>query len=240
MAKQTLTFSARIEIRGLTKRFHYHAILDHLSLTINEGDFCVLIGANGAGKTTLLRILAGLIHPTEGEIIFGSGQITNGPNLRRHIGYVGHQSMFYQDLTAAENLMHYARLYRLSEVDKAITNGLNTSGLDQYRNQPVRTFSRGMQQRLSLARAMLHEPEIMLFDEPYTGLDQEAAQFLDKKLKALNQPNRTILMAAHRPHRLLPMASHIAWLKAGKIVEHLPISQLHKSPALKRYLGAPA
>jgi heme exporter protein A len=227
---------SRIEIHDLVKRFHHQPVLNHLSLRINDGDLCVLVGDNGAGKTTLLRILAGLVRPNHGTVtICGADPISDHP-LRQAIGYVGHQPMFYQDLAALENLAHYARLYQVRDIQSTITQSIQAVGLTPYQGQPVRTLSRGMQQRLSLARALLHQPSILLFDEPYTGLDQAAAAFLDDTLRGLHTPGRTILLTAHRPQRLLTIASHVAWLKGGVIHQHLPIDQLEKSPELARYL----
>jgi heme exporter protein A len=228
--------SAEITVRGLIKRYQYHPVLNGVTLTVNDGDFCVLVGANGAGKTTLLRILASLVRPDAGEIIINNEIIRTNSKSRSSIGYVGHQTMFYQDLTAIENLHHYARLYQVKCADQAVSQSIRSVGLADHQDKPLRTFSRGMQQRLSLARALLHQPTILLFDEPYTGLDQEAARFLDAKLKELHQPGRAILLAAHRPQRLLTIASHIAWLKEGKIIQHLPVSHLSQTPELEAYL----
>jgi heme exporter protein A len=220
----------------LVKRFHHQTVLNHLSLRINDGDFCVLVGDNGAGKTTLLRILAGLVRPTHGAVtISGADPLSEHP-LRQILGYVGHQPMFYQDLTALENLEHYARLYQVRDVEHSVTRAIQSVGLTTYQGQPVRTLSRGMQQRLSLARATLHQPSILLLDEPYTGLDQAAAAFLDNTLRGLHTPGRTILLAAHRPQRLLSIASHVAWLKDGVIHQHLPVDRLGEDPELDRYL----
>lgn len=225
-----------IAILGLVKRYHHRPVLDHLSLTLQEGDFCVLVGANGAGKTTLLRILATLVRPSQGTILIDSLPLNANPAVRQAIGYIGHQSMFYEDLTALENLQHYAQLYGVSQSEERISKAIQTSGLERFLNRPVRTFSRGMQQRLSIERALLHNPKILLFDEPYTGLDQEAAQLLDQRLQKLHTPNRVILIAAHRPQRLIKRASHIAWLQDGKISHHLPASQLKTSSQLLAYL----
>ena len=236
MATETESLSTRIEIRGLVKRYHHQPVLNQITLTLNNGEFCILVGDNGAGKTTLLRILAGLVQPTQGEIAVGGSSLAVNPNLRRIIGYVGHQPMLYQDLTAQENLRHYARLYQIQDTESAVTHSMAGLGLTLQQDQPVRTFSRGMQQRLSLARALLHNPSILLFDEPYTGLDQDAAIFLDHTLRGLHTPGRTILLAAHRPQRLLTMASHIAWLRNGCISQHILVKTLHEAPQLSRYL----
>jgi heme exporter protein A len=236
MITATHTLAKRIEIRDLTKRFHHQPILNHLSLTIHDGECCLLVGDNGAGKTTLLRILAGLVHPNQGEVTICGSSSAKDPQTRQLIGYVGHQPMFYQDLTAAENLHHYARLYQVADVQATVMQTLTAAGLTRYQHQPVRTLSRGMQQRLSLARAALHNPTILLFDEPYTGLDQEAAHALDTTLQTLHKPGHAILLAAHRPQRLLKIASHIAWLKHGAIDQHLPVENLPEAPELHRYL----
>jgi len=236
MVKETKTGSAGIEIRGLVKRYHFQPVLDELTLSIKDGALCVLVGANGAGKTTLLRILAGFIRPDQGEIRVGGLFMNAGAHLRRRLGYIGHQAMFYHDLTAVENLQHYAHLYQLVDAKKKVQSSIRSVDLIKHQNKPVRTYSRGMQQRLSIARALLHDPDILLFDEPYTGLDQEAALFLDERLKHLHQPGRTILLAAHRPQRLLSIASHFAWLQDGSISLHLPVTQLSESPELQNVI----
>lgn len=227
---------ARIVLTGLVKRYHNRPVLDRLSLTLEGGQFCILVGANGAGKTTLLRILATLTRPDEGEIQFFGEAWESSSALRTRIGYIGHQPMFYLDLTAAENLRHYARLYHCDDSEEHIQTALHAAGLENDQHKPVRTFSRGMQQRLSIARALLHDPEILLLDEPYTGLDQPAAQSLDRRLRGLHSPERIILMAAHRPQRLLTIATHIAWLQNGVISHHLPVGEQHTVPTLQAYL----
>lgn len=236
MQKETNPATTHIEIRGLTKKYRYQPVLDSLDLTIGDGQSCVLVGANGAGKTTLLRILATFVRPDGGEITINGTPINEAPLYRREIGYVGHQAMFYQDLNALENLAHYARLYQLEDVEDVVTASITSAGLTRHAHKPLRTYSRGMQQRLSIARALLHEPSILLFDEPYTGLDQEAALFLDSRLQQLHQSGRVILIAAHRPQRLISIASHVAWLNDGKISHHIPVSHLSEIPDLQDYL----
>jgi heme exporter protein A len=226
----------RIEVSDLVKHYHHQNILDHLNLTIKSGDLCVLVGDNGAGKTTLLRILASLIRPDQGVVHLINNHPDENLAYRGKIGYVGHSSMFYNDLTAVENLQHYAELYMIQNPREAAEDRIQSVDLTNYKDYPVRTFSRGMQQRLSIARALMHHPSILLFDEPYTGLDQKAAIFLDAQLQNLHQPDRAILIAAHRPQRLLPFATHIAWLQNGKISHHIPIDQIPDFPDLQDYL----
>jgi heme exporter protein A len=225
-----------IQVENLVKKYHTRPVLDHLSMSIESGSFCVLVGANGAGKTTLLRILAGLVRADSGDIRIGSDHNHGNTHHRRLVGYIGHQPMVYQDLTAVENLAHYARLYQVPQAEKGITDALHSVGLGRASHQPVRTYSRGMQQRLAIARALLHDPEILLFDEPYTGLDKEAAHFLDQRLVELHQQAKTIFLAAHQAQRLLAFASHAAWLKDGSIAEHIPVQALPDHLAFHEYL----
>jgi heme exporter protein A len=229
---------ARIRIQNLVKRYNYQAVLDRLCLTLEGGSLCVLVGANGVGKTTLLRILASLVRPDGGEIHFDGAFAVEGGQVRRQLGYLGHQSMFYQDLTAGENLRHYARLYQLENISAVVDEGIRTAGLEKAQNQPVRTYSRGMIQRLAISRALLHDPQILLLDEPYTGLDPEAADALDARLQAMRQPGRVILLTAHRPQRLRGIATHFAWLQNGGISQHVPVEALPAHPDLLAYLGA--
>jgi len=236
MPIETNTPARWIEINDLIKRFHYQPVLNKLELAIHDGECCLLVGDNGAGKTTLLRIIAGLTRPSQGQVTICGEFAAGDPQLRRRIGYVGHQPMFYQDLTATENLNHYARLYQVNNAQAAVVDALDRAGLTQHQHQPVRTLSRGMQQRLSLVRATLHNPVILLLDEPYTGLDQEAAKAFDATLQYLHKPGRVVLIAAHRPQRLLKITSHIAWLRNGVIYQHIPADQIHATPDLQHYL----
>mgnify|MGYP000243139753 CR=1 FL=1 len=226
----------QILVEALVKKYRARPVLDHLSLAIEPGEFCILVGDNGVGKTTLLRILAGLVRPDGGKIRIGAHHGYNTPTARRQIGYVGHQPMVYQDLNAIENLTHYARLYNLADIETTVAEGIHFAGLERYQHQTLRTYSRGMQQRLSIARALLHDPDILLFDEPYTGLDKDSAHFLDRRLHDLHQGGKTIFLAAHHPQRLMSITSHVAWLKDGVIAQHNPIHELQDHPDLAAYL----
>ncbi|MDF1520656.1 MAG: heme ABC exporter ATP-binding protein CcmA [Brevefilum sp.] len=218
------------------KRYHTRPVLNKLSINVDAGALCILVGDNGVGKTTLLRILAGLVRPDSGEISIGKSGSSRESQHRRMIGYLGHQSMLYQDLNAIENLTHYARLYHLPEAEMIVSESIRSVGLEESQYQMVRTYSRGMQQRLSVARSLLHDPEVLLLDEPYTGLDKQGAQFLDKRLQSLHQQAKTIFLAAHRPHRLLSFASHVAWLKDGLIVEYSSVADILGKSDLAVYL----
>ena len=236
MSDQHVNSHNQILVQNLVKKYRTRAVLDHLHLTIGAGELCLMVGDNGVGKTTLLRVLAGLVRPDGGKIQIGEGAAFKDPATRKKIGYVGHQTMVYQDLSAVENLAHYARLYNIKEIETRVAEGIHFAGLERYQHQMLRTYSRGMQQRLSIARALLHDPDILLLDEPYTGLDKDAAHFLDQRLADLHHQGKTIFLAAHHPQRLLTFVSHVAWLKDGVIAAHSPITELEQYKALSEYL----
>jgi len=208
-----------IKIRKLVKTFGHRMVLRSIDLTINEGDFVTLLGANGAGKTTLLHLVANLSKPTAGDIFINDYRLADAANqLRRFIGLVSHKTLLYDDLTANQNLRFYARMYDVPEAAERIETVLRQVGLWGRQNDPVRTYSRGMQQRLAIARAILHNPPILLLDEPDTGLDQHAADMLGNLLSAVGVSQRTILMTTHNWERGLSMGNRITILGKGKIV----------------------
>jgi heme exporter protein A len=216
-----------IEIKKLVKTFGHRVVLRGIDLTINPGDFITLLGANGAGKTTLLHIIATLSKPTAGEVfINGYSLARTAGQLRRFIGLVSHKPLLYDDLTATQNLRFYARLYDLQDVTARIETVLRQVGLFERRLEPVRTYSRGMQQRLAIARAILHNPPILLLDEPDTGLDQQAADRLGQLLDAVGIEQRTILMTTHNLERGLTLGNRVVILSQGKIVFDTPQSEI--------------
>jgi heme exporter protein A len=212
-----------IKIHNLTKTFGHRVVLRGIDLTINEGDFVTLLGANGAGKTTLLHLIASLSKPTAGDIFINGYRLADAANqLRRFIGLVSHKTLLYDDLTADQNLRFYARMYDVPDAAKRIETVLNQVGLWGRQHDPVRTYSRGMQQRLAIARAILPNPPILLLDEPDTGLDQHAADMLGNLLSAVDVSQRTILMTTHNLERGLSMGRRVAILAKGKIVYDAP------------------
>jgi heme exporter protein A len=212
-----------IEIRKLTKTFGHRIVLRGVNLTINEGDFVTLLGANGAGKTTLLHLVANLSKPNAGDIFISGYRMANAASqLRRFIGLVSHKTLLYDDLTAAQNLRFYARMYDVPDATNRIETVLNQVGLWGRHNDPVRTYSRGMQQRLAIARSILHNPPILLLDEPDTGLDQHAADMLSNLLSAVDVSQRTILMTTHNLERGLSMGNRVTILAKGKIAYDTP------------------
>jgi len=186
-----------IEVRGLAKYFGRHTALRNLDLTVAAGEFIALFGRNGAGKTTFLRILAGLSRPSSGRAWIQSPDATSPQSLRVMLGYLSHHTSIYLDLTALENLRFYARLMDLPAEDGDLEKEIARVGLCGRDREPVRNFSRGMQQRLAIARAFLHDPAILLLDEPFTGLDQEGTTFFKRYLAAEHKRGKTCLMAIH-------------------------------------------
>ncbi len=187
-----------IRARGLSRRFGEKRVLEKLDLDLEDGGFLVVTGANGSGKTTLLRLCAGLLAPTEGELRVETD--------RAGIGFLAHEPLVYRELTALENLDLYGRLYRVPERRERIGMLLERFGLWSARNERAGSFSRGMLQRLALCRALLHEPELLLMDEPFNALDAEGIELLAQQLEEL-RGGRTFLVATHDPARLAPLAS---------------------------------
>ena len=179
----------------------------------------VLVGPNGAGKTTLLRLLATLARPTSGEVRVGGWLLPQSADrVRSHLGFVSHQPLLYADLTAEENLRFFARMYALQDAAARIGEALDLVGLAKRRGDLVGSFSRGMQQRLTIARATLHRPDVLLLDEPYTGLDQDAVAMLDEVLRSVASAGRTIVMTTHNLARGLRNSNRVAVLSRGRIV----------------------
>jgi heme exporter protein A len=207
-----------IHIEGLIKTYGLNPVLKGVNLHVQAGEFVGLVGANGAGKSTLLKIIATLLKPTEGIIRIGGWPLPDqADRVRPHLGYVSHDLLLYPDLTADENLRFYGRLYGLVHIDERIAAALKQVGLYSRRHDLLSTFSRGMGQRLALARATLHGPDILLLDEPYTGLDTQGADLLDEWLIREKGRGRTILLITHDIHRGLPLCDRVLHLQRGKI-----------------------
>ncbi len=184
--------------RRLGKRYGEKRVLRKIDLELPRGGFLVVTGPNGSGKTTLLRICAGLTQPTEGAIERSA--------TRAQVGYLGHEPLVYRELTALENLELYGRLYRVPERRERIGMLLERFGLWDARHERVASYSRGMTQRLALCRVLLHEPELLVLDEPYSALDEAGSELLDAQLAEL-RGERTFLLSTHDPARVEPLAS---------------------------------
>jgi ABC-type multidrug transport system ATPase subunit len=187
-----------IRARGLEKRYGRKRVLAAVDLDVGAGAVEVVTGPNGSGKTTLLRLIAGLLAPSRGTLAVEVDRV--------RIGYVGHEPLVYRELTALENLDLYGRLYHVPERRERIGMLLERFDLWEVRNERVSAYSRGMAQRLALCRALLHEPELVLLDEPYSGLDEAGAALLDRELASL-AGTRTLVVSTHDPQRLEPLAT---------------------------------
>ncbi len=225
-----------IQVRGLVKNYGLNAALRGVDIHVAQGEFMSLVGPNGAGKSTLLRIVATLLQPTDGEVFVGGWEFpANAAKVRRHLGLVSHQPLLYRDLTAAENLEFFARLYQLDNIQERVTEALRKVGLFARQRDPVGGFSRGMVQRLTIARATLHEPDVLLLDEPYTGLDQDASLLLDSLLQRESENGRTILLITHDLSHGLEQSDRIAVLNRGRIATVQVSSQITEAEFLELY-----
>jgi heme exporter protein A len=228
-----------ITVKKLVKRFGPKVVLRGLNFEVEAGEFVALLGPNGAGKTTFLRILASLSRPVMGTVTIAGYQLPNqAAAVRRRLGVVSHLPLLYGDLTAEENLRFYGRMYGITEMETRITEVLEIVGLAQRRRDLVRTFSRGMQQRLAIGRAVLHDPEVMLFDEPHTGLDQDACEMLDTVLREVAARGRTVVMTSHDLARTADLASRFDVLSKGKIVASARRDEMEPDQILSFYRQA--
>jgi heme exporter protein A len=225
-----------IEVKKLVKRFGLKTILRGLEFSVAPGEFVALLGPNGAGKTTFLRILATLSRPSLGSVkVAGYPLPDEAAQVRAKLGVVSHMPLLYPDLTAEENLRFYGRMYGIGNMEARITEVLEMVGLEHRRRDLVRTFSRGMQQRLAIGRAVIHDPEVMLFDEPYTGLDQDASEMLDDVLRSVAADGRTVVMTSHDLARAEDIATRFDILSRGVITASTTPKQLESTNLLGFY-----
>jgi heme exporter protein A len=207
-----------ITVQRLVKRFGLKLVLRNLDFQVAAGEFVALLGPNGAGKTTFLRILSSLSRPTLGQVMVAGYLLPHqSAAVRRKLGVVSHMPLLYGDLTAEENLRFYGRMYNVPDIKTRIEQVLEIVGLTNRQRDLVRTFSRGMQQRLAIGRAVLHDPEVLLLDEPHTGLDQDACNMLDAVLRQDAFRKRTVVMTSHDLSRAADLASRFDILTRGSI-----------------------
>jgi heme exporter protein A len=217
-----------VAARGLVKMYGGFAALDGVDLDIGPGESVLLLGPNGAGKSTFLRLVAMLQRPSGGTLkLWGEEPArADRTTLRRRLGLLSHQGFLYDHLTAAENLIFYGRLYGLMMDATRAREALAEVGLEVRRDDVVRAFSRGMQQRLALARTLLHDPEMVLLDEPFTGLDRQGARRLQQMLAARLGGRRACLMVTHDFEPTIPLATRIVIMAAGRVVLDRPAAGL--------------
>lgn len=222
-----MTGSIMIEIKNVSKLFGRFHALDNIDLNISSNEFVAILGRNGAGKTTLLKILATLLKPSSGHIhISGHNIRKDSYVVLQQMGMVSHQTYIYSDLTAKENLAFYAKFYDVTNAKDKIQSLLEKVGLAHRSDESVRRFSRGMQQRLSIARALLHDPKILLLDEPYTGLDQKASEFLDNILLGYHHAGNCILIVTHDIERIAGIAKRAVIFDKGKVAWDQPLHNI--------------
>lgn len=208
----------RIALRHVTRRVDGRRLLDGVNLAIEPGRVLMICGPNGAGKSTLLKIIAGLIPPTYGEVTYdGQTVAQRGPRLRANFGVLLHESLLYDDLTVLENVMFAARLYGVDDVKKRAEQLVREFGLGLVATEPARRLSRGMSQRLSLARALVHEPKVLLLDEPYAGLDARWADELTQLLMVERTAGTAIVLVVHEWRQAWPVADEVAVLLRGRL-----------------------
>ncbi len=228
-SSSTTPSAALIEAQALVKAYDLLPVLRKLDFSVQRGEFVALLGPNGAGKSTFLRLLCGLSRPTAGTLRVGGWELPKEAHaVRGQIGLVSHKSLLYETLSARENLTYFSRMYNIpaAEAAKRIPDILSQVGLGKRAHDLVRTFSRGMLQRLSIARALLHNPDILLLDEPYTGLDQDASAVLDGLLRDAHSGGRTIVMTTHDLPRAAVLAQRVTILSRGVIAYDQPTTDL--------------
>lgn len=234
-----MTDAPLISVRNLHKRFGRKAVLRGIDLDVAQGEVVALLGPNGAGKTTLMRMICGLAKPDRGEIVLGGVSLHRASReLRRYIGLVTHAPLLYDNLSAEENLRFFASMYDLEQADDRIEGVLRSVDLWPRRRDPVRTYSRGMVQRLAIARAVLHSPPVLLLDEPDTGLDQTSSQMLHDLIRRLGAANRAILLSTHNLDRAVEWADSVCLLGNGRIVHRESTGQLNGDQLRQIYAAA--
>lgn len=214
-----------LELRNMTKLLGDKLVLRNITLTLEKGEILAVIGPNGAGKSTFFKCTVGLLQPTSGEIFLDGNPVKkNSGEVKQRIGFLGHESFLYNTLSPLENLKFYGKLYKVKDLDRKANDLLKEVGLYLFRDMPIRSFSRGMMQRLAIARVLLPDPEILMLDEPHTGLDQEAVALLNKIIKNKQESGTSILIISHDFEQVHALADRVAVLRKGKIISTMPLS----------------
>ncbi|HET7102163.1 MAG TPA: ABC transporter ATP-binding protein [Terriglobia bacterium] len=218
MPPDTTPARSDLEVRGVSKYFGDFPALKEVTLRITQGESILIYGPNGAGKTTLLRILASLARPSEGEVLLGGLRVDRHPAAcKARIGFVSHATFLYNDLTVRENLALAGKLFGLGELERKIGAALELFALSGRAGQLVRNLSRGLQQRVTLARALLHDPDFLLLDEPFTGLDAESTAGLEALLRQLPEQGKAIFFSTHSFAQGAALAHRLVTLERGRV-----------------------
>ena len=236
-----------LSVTGLKKRFGYVTVLGGVSLELRPGELTLLLGPNGAGKTTLTKVLTTLTRPGGGGLRPAKDTLRfageplgekNRAEFLRRVGYLSHQTFLYGHLTAEENLRFFGRLYGMDDVEGRIVRLLAQVGMASARSKPVATFSRGMLQRLSMARVLLTDPSLLILDEPYSGLDPAGSMALSQLLAGLKADHRALLLITHELEDCLPIADRVAVLHKGRVAWEAPAAGLSLEDVRRRYFEA--
>ncbi len=228
-----------VQAVSLSKVIDDRTILHDVSFEIPRGRSVALLGANGAGKSTLLKMLATLIPATSGQLhCFSRSLSRDTTDFRSRLGMIAHGAMLYRDLTAMENLVFFGRLYRVADPSARARELLGYVGLSSRAHDPVKTFSRGMAQRVSIARALMHSPELILADEPFAGLDAPSRSMVEAFLKSLHEEGKTIILANHDIEQSLALAEQVLVLRAGRLVVNRLRSGLDSGTVLAEVTGS--
>jgi len=226
-----------VRAENLVKTLDERPVLNQIDLSIAAGEYVVILGINGAGKTTLLKILSTLMPPTSGGLqLFGLSVPKQAARARARLGMIGHQSMLYRDLTARENLELFARLYGVRSPRQRAEELLKTVGMIDRADDAVKTFSRGMSQRVSIARALVHEPDLVLADEPFAGLDVPGSAAVERLLEDLHIAGKTIVMVNHDVGQSLRLAQRVVVLSGGMVAIDQP-ARITDAPTILAELG---
>jgi len=228
--------AAVLQTDNISKSFGYRRILDGISLTLNAGEMTLLLGKNGSGKTTIMKIMAGLVRPSAGHILFRGQNISEVPDrLRRAIGVISHRIGFYGELTAAENLRFFGRLGKREELPQKVALAMEKTGLGRFADLPVKTFSSGMGKRLNIARLMVLEPDVLLLDEPYTGLDYDSTRFFNEFLRSFKTAGGAVLMITHQIETCFDLSDQIAILENREMRHCLSAADYGRDEIIQLY-----
>ncbi len=232
------TASPAVAMRRLSKRYDERWVLRDITLDVPMGSYLALLGANGAGKSTLLHTLAMLSPATRGGLcLFGESAARPSPALRARLGMIGHQPMLYRDLSAAENLIFFGKLYDVSRPKQRALDMLERVGLADRAQSVVKTFSRGMTQRLSIARALMHAPELLLADEPFSGLDVPSVRAVSALLSELHADGKTVILTNHDVRQSLELAQRVVVLRQGGVVSDRPVLDADAEEVTREVIG---
>ena len=222
--------SAILCLEGIYKRFGYRNILENINFSIQSGEFVVMLGNNGVGKSTLLRVISSLMKPTHGKIFYkGKDQREILMLWLSKMGYISEETRLYGDLSSIENLRLYGTFYEINNLNLKISDILSEIDLIDFANIPIRNFSSGMKKRLMIAKLMLYDPEILLLDEPYTGLDVKSKKWFRKYLEKFHNKGGTILMITHQFEQGMELANRVLVLKNQKVHKNIQINNLNST-----------